>query len=376
MLAILCLFSAISLTSLSHTVEEKVGQLLMVHFHGESANNDARALVQDVKVGGIIYYNWANGLTSPEQVRNLSAGLQGLTQTNRHPIPLFIGVDQEGGVVSRLKEGFTHFPGNRALGETQNPDLAESTALAMGKELAIVGINMNFAPVVDVNTNPNNPVIGERSFGDDPETVAAFGAKALLGYQQAGIIPTLKHYPGHGDAQVDSHKDLPIIDKTLAELEYVELLPFARLASSADVIMTAHLLVPALDPEKCSTLSEKTIAYLRNTLDFQGVIITDSLVMEGLLKSCVSVDEAAIQALNAGCDILLLGGRQLASGDGDLELSVSDIQHIHLALVNAVKEGCISEKRLDEAFERVLRLKEHSASDTLVKSSPLNSMSS
>lgn len=289
------------------SLEEKIGQLLMVHFHGEVANEDAKTLIQEVKAGGIIYFNWSNGLHSPAQVQTLSAGLQKMAQENRNQIPLFIATDQEGGVVNRLNKGFTLFPGNRALGETHDPNLAEAAALCIGEELQSVGVNMNLAPVVDINSNPQNPVIGVRSFGDTPEVVLAFGKKALQGYRQAHIIAVLKHFPGHGDVRVDSHEDLPIIHKSMEELKQVELLPFAKLAASADAVMTAHLLIPALDPENCSTHSEKTLAYLKNTLGFQGVVITDSLVMEGVLKKCYSVDEAAIQALNAGCDVLLLG---------------------------------------------------------------------
>ncbi len=153
------------------SIEEKAGQLLMVHFHGEDANEDAKTLIQDVKAGGIIYYNWSNGLSSPKQVKQLSASLQKLAQSNRIPLPLFIATDQEGGAVTRLKNGFTVFPGNKALGETGDPNLAEEAAQTMGKEMHAVGINVNFAPVVDVNINPKNPVIGVRSFGDTPNKV-------------------------------------------------------------------------------------------------------------------------------------------------------------------------------------------------------------
>lgn len=348
-LVFLCVFPCFG----ALTLEERVGQLLMVHFHGEVANEDARILIQETGVGGIIYYNWSNGLSSPEQVRILSEGLQKMV---RGEIPLLIATDQEGGIVARLTKGFTLFPGNRALGETGDSSLAEAAALAMGQELLSVGINMNLAPVVDINSNPRNPVIGIRSFGDQPERVLEFGEKALEGYHQAGIIATLKHFPGHGDVEVDSHEDLPLIRKSMEELEKTELLPFAKL--DADAIMTAHLLVPAFDEEHCSTLSENTLCYLRDRIGFQGVIITDSLVMEGLLKKCHSIDEAAIQALCAGCDILLLGGKQLIGGHANLELSVSDVQRIHRSIVQAVKTGRLSEQLIDQSVRRVLALKE------------------
>ncbi len=340
------------------SLEEKVGQILMVHFNGEMVNDEAKILLQETKVGGIIYYNWSNGLHSPKQVRTLSSNLQKLAKENRFSIPLLIAVDQEGGVVARLKSGFTIFPGNRALGETGDPQLAKKAALATAKELQDVGINMNLAPVVDVNSNPKNPVIGIRSFGDRPETVTDFGEQFLEGSKQAGIIAVLKHFPGHGDVSVDSHKDLPVILKSKEELEKIELFPFARLASSVDAIMTAHILAPALDPENCSTLSEKTLKYLRENIGFQGVIVSDSLVMGGVLKKCHSVDEAAIKAFQAGCDLLILGGKLMEGKHTVLELKPVDIKRIHSALVEAVKSGRISETKLNESISRILRLKD------------------
>lgn len=340
------------------SLEEKVGQLLMVNFHGERVNDDAKILVQEIKVGGIIYYNWANGLTSPEQIQMLSDGLQDLTKNNRIAVPLLIATDQEGGVVSRLQSGFTSFPGNRALGETKDPLLAKAAAFAMGEELQAVGINMNLAPVVDINSNPRNPVIGVRSFGESAKTVIAFGKQALLGFKQAHVLTTLKHFPGHGDVSIDSHEDLPVIHSSKQELEKVELLPFAKLASSADAIMTAHILVPALDPDNCSTLSEKTLNYLREVIGFQGVILSDSLAMNGVLKKCHSIDEAAIMALQAGCDMLILGGKFLIDGDTKCELSATLVRRIHSSIVGAVKSGRLSECKINEAVQRVLKLKE------------------
>lgn len=351
-----CCFGSELLEKMS--LEEKVGQVLMVHFHGETVNDDAKTLIQNAKVGGVIYYNWSNGLHSPKQVFTLSSGLQKLAKENRFSIPLLIAADQEGGVVARLQSGFTSFPGNRALGEAGDLHLAKAAAFSIGEELQAVGINMNLAPVVDVNSNPRNPVIGVRSFGDSPDTVTAFGKQFLEGFHQAQVIATLKHFPGHGDVAVDSHEDLPVIHKSKEALESVELLPFAKLASSADAIMTAHILVPALDAEHCSTLSEKTLTYLRETIGFQGVIVADSLVMEGVLKQCHSVDEASIMALNAGCDLLILGGKCLIDTRTGYELTTADVQRIHGAIVEAVKNGRISEAKLNKAVARILKLKD------------------
>lgn len=341
----------------SMSLEEKVGQILMAHFPGETVNDAARTLIRDVKVGGIIYYNWANGLRFFEQVKTLSAQLQHSARENRMPIPLFIAADQEGGVVERLTNEFTTFPGNRALAATKDLRLAKDCALAIGRELSAAGVNMNLAPVVDVNVNLRNSAIGVRSFGNDPKTVLAFGKTTLEGYAQTSTIAVLKHFPGHGNVEKDSHYDLPIVKKTMEELERTELFPFEHLASAADAIMTAHILVPALDPAHCATLSRRTLSHLKEQLGFKGMIISDSLVMEGVLKTCSSVDGAAIQAINAGCDMLILGGRQLIGATVLKELTVDDVKHIHGSIADAVKRGKIPEERLNSAVKKVIELK-------------------
>ncbi len=334
------------------TLEEKVGQTLIAHFRGEEANTDAKILIEQAQVGGIIYYNWSNGLHSPQQVLRLSNGLQALAKT-----PLFIAVDQEGGLVSRLQHGFTQFPGNRALGMTGKPELAEAAAHAMGQEMIAAGVNFNFAPVADVNSNPKNPVIGVRSFGDKAEVVTEFAGRALAGYRKSGVIACLKHFPGHGDVGVDSHYELPVVNKSRKELDAVELLPFRKLAPSADTVMTAHIVVPAIDSKCCATLSPAVLGVLRNDLGFSGLIVSDSLVMEGVLKNCGgSVDEAAIRALEAGCDVLVLGGKCLI-GDASNELSVQDVVRVHKSIVEAVREGRLSEEKLNQSVERIITLK-------------------
>jgi beta-N-acetylhexosaminidase len=338
------------------TLEEKVGQVLMVHFIGEKINDDAKALVQDLKVGGVIYYNWANKLNSPVQVAELSSGLQQLAADTSSHIPLFIAVDQEGGVVSRMTQGFTVFPGNKALGEINSTELIKDAMNVMGQELSVCGVNFNFAPVVDVNVNPLNPVIGVRSFGDNPKTVTLCAKAAIQGLKSAGIISTIKHFPGHGDVTIDSHYELPCINKTLKELEKCELYPFKKLSQDCDVIMTAHLKVDALDRENCTTFSKKTISYLREKLKFKGLVISDSIVMNGALKQVKNVEEAAVKAFNAGCDIILIGGKSLV-GSTTPELKIEEIKNIHKALVNAVTQGVISKQKLDQSVSRILALK-------------------
>ncbi len=340
------------------SLEEKVGQILMVHFKGETMNEDALEMIHDLHVGGIIYYNWANKLSDPLQVKHLSEELQTAALNTKAQIPLFIAADQEGGLVARLENGFTIFPGNRALGETNRIDLAKQAAQIMGIELRSVGINFNLSPVVDVNSNPRNPVIGIRSFGKDPERVIAFGRSVLAGYEDAGILTSLKHFPGHGDVEIDSHEALPIVRKNLEELERLDLAPFSVLAPFADAVVTAHILVKALDNENCVTLSSKALGYLREKIGFKGLILSDSLVMEGLLEVCQNVEELALRAFNAGCDVLVLGGKQLTSHREYFELTPSDIKRIHAYLVDAVKEGRISLQRLDESVNRIILLKE------------------
>jgi len=339
------------------SLEEKVGQLLLVHFLGEEGNGDAKKLICDVKVGGIIYFSWANSLSSPSQVQSLSRDLQILAQSNPSSIPLWIAVDQEGGVVASLKEGFTPFAGNKALAMTGDTSLAREVACAIGTELRSVGINMNFAPVVDVNVHPRNPAIGLRSFGEDAKTVIRFGKAMIEGYHEAHVLTTLKHFPGHGDVWVDSHDDLPLVSKSQKELEEVELLPFQSLASFSDAVMTAHILVPSLDEKKCATFSSTILGYLRREIGFSGLIISDSLIMKAVLSGGISVEEAAIRALDAGCDLLILGGKLFHSCE-QCELLVSDVERVHRAIVQAVQQGRLSKETIERAVTRSLQKKE------------------
>lgn len=349
------LYSAEPFSIHDMTLEEKVGQILMIHIHGEEATDNAKAAILELKVGGIIYYKWANGLTSIKQVSSLSQGLQSLSKQNRLQIPLLIATDQEGGRVTRI-DGLIS-PSNGAFGEKGNSELVQRSATYIGGQLKAAGINMNLAPVVDINSNPLNPIIGDRSFGNSPELVCRLGQAAVNGYHEAGIITCLKHFPGHGDVEKDSHFTLPVINKSRSELDRVELLPFATLAPYTDCIMTAHLLVPALDPNSCATLSKMTLDVLKDELHFTGVIISDSLVMEGLLSTVSTVDETAIQAFIAGCDILLLGGKLINGHGNDRELSLTDIKRIRNNLMQAVKEGRISMDRLNESVQKILDLK-------------------
>ncbi len=342
-----CYFFPILLHAM--TIEEKVGQLLMVQFYGEEINEDAVILLQKAHIGGVIYYPWANGLHNPHQVQALSNSLQALAK-KYIGVPLFIAIDQEGGIVTRLKSGFTVFPGNKILGMTKSPALAELCAFAMGEEMRAVGINLNLAPVIDIGS--------PRSYSNVPEEVVEFAHSALKGYKRSRIITSLKHFPGQGDVTIDPHEDLPILSKTKEEMDKSELFPFLKLADQSEMMMTSHLLALSLDAQNCATLSKKILqTCLRKEIGFKGVIISDSMVMDAVLKNTSSVAESTIQAFEAGCDILLLGGKLLIGSRVGFELSVNDALNIHGALVDAVQTGRISEERLDSSVDKILKIK-------------------
>ncbi|MCI5052147.1 MAG: hypothetical protein MRY21_03300 [Simkaniaceae bacterium] len=322
-------------------MEQRVGQVMMPCFVGEEFNSDAKALVSELHVGGIILYNWANGMTKRKQVVNLTSSLQ-----REATIPLLIATDQEGGLVQRWRE--TEFPGARALGVANNVALTQMTALAMGEDLRSLGIHAGLSPVLDVDVD-GNPVIGVRSFGEDVDTVVKHGKAFSKGLKKAGVLSVGKHAPGHGSTKVDSHYCMPVITKTLAELRAKDLRPFFEI--ELDAIMTGHLFIPDIDPNNCATFSSKVVELFRRE-GFDGVMMTDSLVMQGLAER---VDEAAVRALEAGYDLLILGGRKLYGQDG--AMPIEKYRAIHAAIMKAVEEGRISEDRLNEAVGRVRELK-------------------
>lgn len=335
------------------SLEEKVGQLLIVHFLGEELNEQAKKLINDIHVGGIIYYQWANGLHNPFQIKKLSHELQSAS-----PIPLLIAIDQEGGAVSRLQKGFTHFPGNASLVKSLKQDYTEQAAFATGEELKAVGINLNFAPTVDVCNSAGNTAIGIRSYSDSPEDVSKYGSLALAGFEKAGIISCLKHFPGYGQVHLDPHTGLSTVNKTIAEWEASDLVPYKSLLDKSPAVMTAHVELAAVDPDVCATLSNKVVeGILRQKLKYNGVIITDSLTMGGVLKACPNIEEAAVKAIQAGHDMIVLGGKELLNKNKQ-ELTYEETAKIHKRLVEAVSKGEISLNRLDESVRRILALKQ------------------
>jgi beta-N-acetylhexosaminidase len=350
-------FSEFDCLAREATLEEKIGQMLIVHFNGSTINQNARQLIQEAHVGGFIYFRWANELDNPGQVKKLSLDLQELAKASGN-IPLWICIDQEYGPVNRFNNGFTPFPGSRAFANHNRPNLAKQWAQAIGKELLEVGINVNFAPVIDVSSHPETSYMTQRCFGDTPEVVISFAKPTLEGFAQAAILAVPKHYPGYGDTAIDPHEDLPWLYKSLEELEKVDLQPFIQLSSYADAFMTAHIMVPAFDSHYCATLSKNVIhEYLRQKINFQGLIFTDSLAMQGLLNNAQSIEEAAILAIQAGCDILILGGKQINSSQQGFEFSVLDNLRICKAIKQAVENGRLSIETINSAFNRILHFK-------------------
>ena len=326
------------------TIEEKVGQLIMVGFEGTQANEAIETHIRERFVGGVVLFS--RNIQSPQQTAELTNELQRLAGATARQIPLLIGIDQEGGWVIRLKEGATVLPGNMALGATNSTELAERAGEITAVELAAVGVNLNFAPVMDVNNNLDNPVIGRRSFGESPELVSRLGIPYIRGLQRNGVLATAKHFPGHGDTTVDSHFELPTVSHDLERIHALELQPF-RAAIDADVaaIMTAHIIYPAFDANRPATLSPTILTdLLRKELGFDGLLITDDMEMKAIDDRYQS-GEAAVMAVEAGADIVMV-----------LWTPTKQIE-VFDALLSAVKSGRISQARLDQSVKRILKSK-------------------
>ncbi|MBE3519047.1 MAG: glycoside hydrolase family 3 protein [Firmicutes bacterium] len=325
------------------SLEDKVGQVFMFGFPGKDPEN-ARPLIENLRAGGIIYFARNTGPVG--EVAALSATLQEIALRSGPGIPLFISADQEGGIVCRLTEGFPVMPGHMALAAADGPQLVEKVAEAIGTGLRVAGVNMNLAPVLDVNDNPENPVIGIRSFGSNPERVAELGAAYARGLRESGVIPVGKHFPGHGNTSVDSHLDLPVLPHSWDRLERVELFPFRRAISEGlECVMTAHVLFEAIDPDRPATLSRKVlVGLLREKLGFSGLVMTDCLEMNAISKHPGTV-RGAVEAFKAGADVLLISHT--------FELQ----KEAYMALCSAVRNGEVPRSRLDESVSRILRLK-------------------
>lgn len=330
------------------SLAEKVGQMVMAGFPGTELGPEARRLIEEAKVGGVILMG--RNLTTPAQVAGLTADLQALARRSGARAPLLIATDQETGEVGRLPEA-APFPGAMALGAAGSVELAQAVGQAVGEELAAVGINMDFAPVLDVNLNPENPVIGVRSFGESPDAVARLGAAFARGLAAGGVIATGKHFPGHGDTGVDSHIELPTVTHSAAQLQAIDLKPFtAAIGAGVDAIMTAHVTVPAIDstPALPATLSRPILTgLLREQMGFEGLIVTDAMEMGAIVNRFGAAD-AAVRAVQAGADMVLIAWPK----EWTLSLDAA------AAILAAVRDGRIPEAGIDRSVARILSVKE------------------
>ena len=335
------------------STEQKVSQLLVAGIEGTQLGQDAVQAVQDYQVGGVILFG--RNVESAWQLAELTNGLKDL---NGDYTPLFLCVDQEGGRVDRMPPEVERTPSAWSVGQTLDTEgVGAAYGALLAEECAAFGFNMDFAPSLDIWSNPDNTVIGDRAFGNDWEWTAFFGMSAVESMEeQGGVIPVVKHFPGHGDTSVDSHVALPVVDKSLEELWQSELVPFnmalnqedyfgAQAGPSAPAVMVAHILLSQVDPDYPASLSHRVVTgLLREEMGFDGVVCTDDLTM-GAVSNTYGMGEAAVLAVEAGCDLLLV-----CHGADNLTAARD-------ALLEAVDSGRISQERLDESVKRILSLK-------------------
>lgn len=326
------------------TLEEKVGQLLIVGFQGTDLNEEIKTYINDLKIGGFILFS--RNIEDEQQLLNL---LNSIKEENRNSnIPLFLSIDEEGGKVSRLPSSFVRLPEAMDVGNKDDEEISYKFGEIIGVRLKSLGFNVNFAPVLDINSNPSNPVIGTRSFGVTVSRVVDNGLKVMSGIRDKGIIPAVKHFPGHGDTKVDSHVNLPTINKTLGELESLELIPFKEaIEEDVEMIMLAHILYPKIDDKYPATMSPKIIKdLLRAKLDYDGVVISDDMTM-GAIVNNYTLEEGVISFLKSGGDIALV-----CHGADNPRKSIDRI-------IEGVNKGELTEEEINKKVYRILSLKEN-----------------
>jgi len=330
------------------SIEQKIGMTLMVGISGHFPDKTIYKRMENQHIASYILFQ--KNTPDIETTISLTNELQNMADKLGLP-PLLIAIDQEHGRVSRIKKGITRLPASYGLGRLNNPQYVYNASYIAGRELRALGININFAPVADINTNPKNPIIGTRSFGENPVRVSEMVRQSVKGYKDAGVICSAKHFPGHGDVAIDSHIDLPVSEKSLEELQKVELLPFkASISESVPMIMTAHISYPKIDSNYPATLSPLILTeLLRNDMGYDGVIISDDLEMKAL-RHCGEITDLAIKMINAGCDMLIISE--------NLTQDVS-VDEIYKALLKAVQDQIISTDHLDQSIKRILSLRKN-----------------
>lgn len=326
------------------SLDEKLGQMVIVEFYGPTLDSDLKQMITASHIGGVLIENGNGNAQSRTQLLTLNQAIQG-----QATIPLLISTDFEGGPVNELRQITGERPSETAIGQTGNPQAAYNAGLSAAQDLTALGLNVNFMPIVDVLTNPNNPGLVMRTFGSDPTLVTTMGRAYLQGLTAGGIIGSLKHFPGLGSASIDPHKSLPYMDRSLDTLNATDLVPYRALMSEglAPMVMVTHILNPQLDPNLPTSLSPNVVTnLLRNQLNFQGVIICDTLWMGGI-SNTYNLAQAAVLTVQAGTN-LLLGPRGLA-----------ETQMMLAGLKQAVTSGQISMQKIDDSVQRILEMKLH-----------------
>ena len=323
-------------------LRRQIGQLLIAGFDGHSLPVELKSLAREFGLGGVILFT--RNMSEPAQVAEVCYEAARLVPD----LPLWVSVDQEGGRVARLKAPFTEWPPMATLGRSGDVQLAERFARALASELRAVGITLDYAPVLDVGTNPKNPVIGDRALSAEAEDVARLGNAIVRALQSEGVAACGKHFPGHGDTSTDSHLGLPLVEHPIERLRAVEFLPFkAAIDAGVTAIMTAHLLMPALDEHRPATLSRRIVSgLLREELKFEGVILSDDLEMKAIADE-YAVASAAVLAIEAGCDGVLI-----CSGDYTVQAAALE------SLIHAVEDERLPLTRVEDALRRQRRAKE------------------
>jgi beta-N-acetylhexosaminidase len=344
------------------SLDEKIGQMVIAGIDKYNYDSNAKSLLTDYKVGGfiILSQNVKNSNQLLKLVNDIKSG------NSNSKIPLFVSVDEEGGRIDRMPKEINKYPTNKDIGIKNSENLSYNIGVSLGFEIKSFGFNVDFAPVLDINSNPKNPIIGDRSFGADSDIVSKLGMQTMKGINSQNVISVVKHFPGHGDTAVDSHLGLPVVYNDLDRLKSFELLPFQEAVKNyTDGIMVAHILFPKIDPDNPASFSKTIINdILRNYLNYHGIVITDDMTMGAVVKN-YDIGAAAVKSILAGADIVLV------CHDYDKEVKVIK------ALKAAYNDGTLSGDRIDESLRRILKLKKkYNLTDKTISSVNINSINS
>lgn len=326
----------------SMSLDEKIGQLVISGFYDTNLDENILKLIKENKISGVILFN--RNVKDSNTLLALNNRLKESNKNNK--LPLFISVDEEGGSVTRMPSDIKRLPSNKYIGSLNNKDLSYKVGEILGEQLSYFGFNMNFAPVLDINSNPNNPVIGNRSFGNNKDIVASLGTSTMKGIQSKNIISVVKHFPGHGDTSVDSHINLPVVNYDINRLNSFEFVPFkTAIQNEADAVMVGHILLPKIDSKYPSSMSYEIVTnILRKDLGFNGLVVSDDMTM-GAITENYSIEEASIKSINAGVDLLLVCQKY------------ENTENVIKTLKEAVLKGTISKERLDNALYNIISIK-------------------